>query len=149
MSAYTQNVSRTSLRRTIRDIAQHKTMLGISTSFNRSALSSHTLRHMSSLGRGQRLTVRVERLSNRSIEFDLIGVDASIANAFRRILIAEVRPPTVLCRRVGLMGAGTYGIHRTRVRMVQHQRHRRRSPRSPLGTRPPQRRPYFSGLERP
>jgi DNA-directed RNA polymerases I and III subunit RPAC1 len=32
----------------------------------------------------------VTRLSNRSIEFDLIGVDASIANAFRRILIAEV-----------------------------------------------------------
>ncbi|KAH0839579.1 DNA-directed RNA polymerase [Lanmaoa asiatica] len=37
----------------------------------------------------QKLTVRVERLSNRSIDFDLVGVDASIANAFRRILIAE------------------------------------------------------------
>lgn len=37
------------------------------------------------------LRVRVQRLSQRSIEFDLIGVDASIANAFRRILIAEVR----------------------------------------------------------
>ena len=43
---------------------------------------------------GQGLTVRVERLSNRSIDFDLVGVDASIANAFRRILIAEVSPPT-------------------------------------------------------
>ena len=31
-------------------------------------------------------------MSNRSIDFDLVGVDASIANAFRRILIAEVYP---------------------------------------------------------
>lgn len=29
-------------------------------------------------------------MSNRSIDFDLVGVDASIANAFRRIMIAEV-----------------------------------------------------------
>jgi DNA-directed RNA polymerases I and III subunit RPAC1 len=35
--------------------------------------------------------VSIQRLSNRSIEFDLIGVDASVANALRRILIAEVR----------------------------------------------------------
>ncbi|KAI0315367.1 DNA-directed RNA polymerase [Amylostereum chailletii] len=41
----------------------------------------------------ERLRVSVKRLSNRSIEFDLVGVDASIANAIRRILIAEV--PTV------------------------------------------------------
>ncbi|KAI6046477.1 DNA-directed RNA polymerase [Pisolithus marmoratus] len=46
----------------------------------------------------KRLAVRVERLSNRSIEFDLVGVDASIANAFRRILLAEV--PTVCIERV-------------------------------------------------
>ena len=32
------------------------------------------------------LTVSVKRLSQRSVEFDLVGVDASIANAFRRIL---------------------------------------------------------------
>ena len=32
----------------------------------------------------------MKRLSQRSVEFDLVGVDASIANAFRRILIAEV-----------------------------------------------------------
>ena len=38
----------------------------------------------------QNLKVSVKRLSQRSIEFDLVGVDASIANAFRRILIAEV-----------------------------------------------------------
>ncbi|KAI0061967.1 hypothetical protein BV25DRAFT_1826267 [Artomyces pyxidatus] len=38
----------------------------------------------------ERLQVKVKRLSNRSIEFDLVGVDASIANALRRILIAEV-----------------------------------------------------------
>ncbi|KAI0628446.1 insert subdomain of RNA polymerase alpha subunit [Trametes polyzona] len=41
----------------------------------------------------ENLSVSVKRLSQRSIEFDLVGVDASIANAFRRILIAEV--PTI------------------------------------------------------
>ncbi|KAF8629015.1 hypothetical protein AX17_005871 [Amanita inopinata Kibby_2008] len=44
------------------------------------------------------LKVKVQRLSNRSIEFDLVGVDASIANAFRRIMIAEV--PTVCIEHV-------------------------------------------------
>ena len=62
---------------------------------------SPALIHISSLARDQRLAVRVERLSNRSIDFDLVGVDASIANAFRRILIAEVCPPPALCRRAG------------------------------------------------
>lgn len=46
----------------------------------------------------ENLKVMVQRLSQRSIEFDLIGVDASIANAFRRILIAEV--PTVCIENV-------------------------------------------------
>ncbi|KAK7691395.1 hypothetical protein QCA50_004794 [Cerrena zonata] len=46
----------------------------------------------------QNLQVKVQRLSQRSIEFDLVGVDASIANAFRRILIAEV--PTVAIEHV-------------------------------------------------
>ncbi|KAF5382773.1 hypothetical protein D9615_003071 [Tricholomella constricta] len=44
------------------------------------------------------LKVKVQRLSQRSIEFDLVGVDASIANAFRRILLAEV--PTVVVEHV-------------------------------------------------
>lgn len=44
------------------------------------------------------LQVKVQRLSQRSIEFDLVGVDASIANAFRRILIAEV--PTIAIEHV-------------------------------------------------
>jgi len=30
-------------------------------------------------------------MSQHSVEFDLIGIDASVANAFRRIMIAEVR----------------------------------------------------------
>ncbi|KZT27152.1 hypothetical protein NEOLEDRAFT_1131160 [Neolentinus lepideus HHB14362 ss-1] len=46
----------------------------------------------------ERFRVKVTRISNRSIEFDLVGVDASIANAFRRILIAEV--PTVCIENV-------------------------------------------------
>lgn len=35
--------------------------------------------------------VEVIRLTKDDMEFDLIGIDAAIANAFRRILIAEVR----------------------------------------------------------
>ncbi|PPQ83718.1 hypothetical protein CVT25_006122 [Psilocybe cyanescens] len=44
------------------------------------------------------LTVKVQRLSQHSIDFDIVGVDASIANAFRRIMIAEV--PTVAIEQV-------------------------------------------------
>ncbi|KAJ7611611.1 DNA-directed RNA polymerase [Roridomyces roridus] len=44
------------------------------------------------------LTVQVRRVSQRSIDFDLVGVDASIANAFRRIIIAEV--PTICIEHV-------------------------------------------------
>ncbi|KAI0285482.1 DNA-directed RNA polymerase [Russula aff. rugulosa BPL654] len=41
----------------------------------------------------KKLQVKIYKLSKRSVEFDLVGVDAPIANALRRILIAEV--PTV------------------------------------------------------
>ena len=44
-----------------------------------------------SSGNAQKLEVTIHKLSKRSIEFDLVGVDAPIANALRRILIAEVR----------------------------------------------------------
>jgi len=44
------------------------------------------------------LTVKIRRVSDRSIDFDLVGVDASIANAFRRIIIAEV--PTICIENV-------------------------------------------------
>ena len=43
-----------------------------------------------SSGTAQKLRVKIQKLSTRSIEFDLVGVDASIANALRRILLAEV-----------------------------------------------------------
>ncbi len=33
----------------------------------------------------------VVSLTEDDMEFDMIGIDASIANAFRRILLAEVR----------------------------------------------------------
>ncbi|RZS28897.1 hypothetical protein BHM03_00062548 [Ensete ventricosum] len=36
-------------------------------------------------------SVKVVRLTKEEIEFDMIGIDASLANAFRRILIAEVQ----------------------------------------------------------
>ncbi|KAI8879303.1 RNA polymerase 1-1, isoform CRA_b, partial [Backusella circina FSU 941] len=41
------------------------------------------------------------RLSKHSVEFDLIGIDASIANAFRRIMIAEL--PTMAIEKVYVM----------------------------------------------
>ncbi|SNX82160.1 probable Rpc40 - 40 kD subunit of DNA-directed RNA polymerases I and III [Melanopsichium pennsylvanicum] len=46
----------------------------------------------------ENLKVIITRLSNASCEFDLIGVDASIANAIRRVLMAEV--PTVAIEHV-------------------------------------------------
>ncbi|XP_077215954.1 RNA polymerase I subunit 43 [Tasmannia lanceolata] len=42
--------------------------------------------------------VEVVRLTEDDIEFDMIGIDASVANAFRRILIAEV--PTMAIEKV-------------------------------------------------
>jgi len=44
------------------------------------------------------LLVNIIQLSKSSIEFDLIGIDASIANALRRIMIAEL--PTVAIEHV-------------------------------------------------
>jgi len=38
----------------------------------------------------QTFKVVISELTKENIEFDLIGIDAAIANAFRRILIAEV-----------------------------------------------------------
>ncbi|WJX31449.1 hypothetical protein P8452_19874 [Trifolium repens] len=46
----------------------------------------------------QNFKVEVKRFTNDDIEFDMIGIDPSIANAFRRILIAEV--PTMAIERV-------------------------------------------------
>lgn len=37
------------------------------------------------------LRVTINSLSPSAIEFDLVGVDASVANALRRIVISEVR----------------------------------------------------------
>ncbi|KAJ6823076.1 uncharacterized protein M6B38_385360 [Iris pallida] len=42
--------------------------------------------------------VEVKRLTEDEIEFDMVGIDASLANAFRRILIAEV--PTMAIEKV-------------------------------------------------
>ncbi|KAI5120811.1 hypothetical protein M0805_003208 [Coniferiporia weirii] len=46
----------------------------------------------------QTLSVDITRLSQRSIELDVVGVDASIANAVRRTLIADV--PTICIEAV-------------------------------------------------
>ena len=65
-------------------MGSHKVQGGVSGLFVVSTISL-------SLGNAQKLQVKIQKLSTRSIEFDLVGVDASIANALRRILIAEVR----------------------------------------------------------
>ncbi|MED6192672.1 hypothetical protein PIB30_012273 [Stylosanthes scabra] len=46
----------------------------------------------------QNFKVEVKRLTDDDMEFDMIGIDPSLANAFRRILIAEV--PTMAIERV-------------------------------------------------
>ncbi|CAF3462614.1 unnamed protein product [Rotaria socialis] len=67
----------------------------------------------------QNLQVQITSLNDTTTEFDLIGIDAAIANAFRRILIAElpsmaiekvhvtenssVLPDDVLAHRLGLI----------------------------------------------
>ncbi|GAB4845909.1 hypothetical protein Ancab_024914 [Ancistrocladus abbreviatus] len=42
--------------------------------------------------------IKINRLTEDEMEFDMIGIDASLANAFRRILIAEV--PTMAIEKV-------------------------------------------------
>lgn len=42
--------------------------------------------------------IKIQELTNDTLVFDMIGVDAAIANAFRRILIAEV--PTMAIEHV-------------------------------------------------
>ena len=39
----------------------------------------------------KRLKIRIISMDDNDVEFDLIGVDASIANALRRIMLAEVK----------------------------------------------------------
>mmetsp|Transcript_19969 Transcript_19969/g.33435 ORF Transcript_19969/g.33435 Transcript_19969/m.33435 type:complete len:383 (+) Transcript_19969:120-1268(+) len=46
----------------------------------------------------KKLKINITSLSENDIEFDLIGVDASIANALRRIMLAEV--PTIAIEHV-------------------------------------------------
>ena len=47
-------------------------------------------------------------MDENSLEFDMVGIDAAIANAFRRILLAEVSVRTVA--KGGLWGGLTWGI---------------------------------------
>lgn len=46
-------------------------------------------------------------MDENSLEFDMVGIDAAIANAFRRILLAEVSVGTVA--KVGLWGGPHLG----------------------------------------
>ena len=73
----------------------------------------------------QKLQVNIQKLSTRSVEFDLVGVDASIANALRRILIAEVR--TMITRKLpeALLrsSTGPNSCDRVRIRVEQYIYH--------------------------
>ena len=46
----------------------------------------------------QHFRIDIVNLSENETEFDMVGIDASIANAFRRILLAEV--PTMAIEKV-------------------------------------------------
>ena len=74
----------------------------------------------------QKLHVKVNSLSQRSVQFDLVGVDASIANAFRRILIAEVWYVRFISSlekfSLPCNTSGPDNCHRTRIRLEQHFR---------------------------
>lgn len=77
-----------------------------------------------SLGNAQKLQVTIHKLSKRSIEFDLVGVDAPIANALRRILIAEVRVViSRLCKHGLRLNPGPDSCHRICLRMEQYLCH--------------------------
>ena len=47
------------------------------------------------------LDIEIKHCTDEEIEFDLIGVDASLANAYRRIMIAEV--PSMAFEKVYMM----------------------------------------------
>ena len=49
----------------------------------------------------QDFQVEVETMSEEAVVFDLIGIDAALANAFRRILLAEV--PTMAIEKVFIL----------------------------------------------
>ena len=80
------------------------------------------------------LRVQLNWLSPTALEFDLVGVDASVANAIRRIVIAEVRslsppppppPPTAASRneprsRSSAPLPGPDSRHRERLHLEQH-----------------------------
>jgi DNA-directed RNA polymerase I and III subunit RPAC1 len=53
---------------------------------------------ISNLQKIQNFKIVVGAMQGNDMEFDLIGIDASIANAFRRILMAEV--PTMAIEKV-------------------------------------------------
>lgn len=77
-----------------------------------------------SLGNAQKLQVTIHKLSKRSIEFDLVGVDAPIANALRRILIAEVRVGISKLWGYGLrLNPGPDSRDRIRLRVEQYLCH--------------------------
>eukprot|EP01121_Diplochlamys_sp_Union-15-3_P020782 TRINITY_DN8204_c0_g1_i1.p1 TRINITY_DN8204_c0_g1~~TRINITY_DN8204_c0_g1_i1.p1 ORF type:complete len:384 (-),score=69.21 TRINITY_DN8204_c0_g1_i1:53-1168(-) len=74
---------------------------------NASTLSSHST--LASLGIdnsfdkenfAKNLVIEIKEMNNEDMVFDLIGVDAPIANAFRRIMIAEI--PTMAIDRVDI-----------------------------------------------
>jgi DNA-directed RNA polymerase I and III subunit RPAC1 len=47
------------------------------------------------------IQIKITKLAGLDMEFDLIGVDASMANALRRILLAEV--PTIAIEKVWIL----------------------------------------------
>ena len=53
----------------------------------------------------QDFRIDIVSLTENEIEFDMVGIDASIANAFRRILLAEV--PTMAIEKIHIFNNTT------------------------------------------
>lgn len=70
----------------------------------------------------QSLRVCINSLSQSAIELDLVGVDASVANALRRIVIAEVCLSHMSTASVTQLLAqpGAYSSHRDCIRLEQY-----------------------------
>jgi hypothetical protein len=71
----------------------------------------------------QDLVVSVQRLTPSTIEFDVVGVDASIANALRRVMIAEVSHSQSISEVVLISDPNS--SYRRGIRLEQHINHAR------------------------
>lgn len=83
----------------------------------------------------KKLNMNIVKDTDEELVFDMVGVEAPIANALRRILLAEVRQSEKPCNRP-LTVAGTDCCHRKSIHIGKHIRDSRRSFVTSLGPYP-------------